>query len=155
MDRRRFLAAGSGLATFAGVAAAGHPSSAIAAPLPKSTPTVFDFGAVGDGHADDSGAFGKALEHAAANATMVIVPAGRYAVARTITFKSEGNVGQGWGLLCEGATLLSHIENGDADVMSLASWHTVRYFKLIGSLSIVGNGRERHGLHIMALGTSE
>jgi len=152
MDRRRFLAAGSGVAALAGVAAANRPSSAAAAPLPKGTPTVFEFGAAGDGHTDDSGAFGKALQHAAASATMVIVPAGRYAVANTITYKSEGNVGQGWGLICQGATLLSHIEKDDADIVNLASSHIVRYFKLIGSLSIVGNGREANGIHIMALG---
>jgi hypothetical protein len=155
MDRRRFIAAGSGLATFAGVSAAGGASSALAAEPSKSTPTVYDFGAVGDGSTDDSAAFSKALQHAAANATMVIVPAGRYAVTHTITFKSEGSVGQGWGLICQGATLMSHIDKEDADVMSLASWHTVRYFKLIGSLSIVGNGHEGNGIHIMALGTAE
>ncbi|MBV8538837.1 MAG: hypothetical protein JO128_24780, partial [Alphaproteobacteria bacterium] len=90
MDRRRFLAAGSGLATLAGVSAGASPWSARAAPAARSTPTVFDFGAVGDGHTDDSGAFEKALQHAAANGVMVIVPAGTYAVARTIAYKSEG-----------------------------------------------------------------
>ena len=153
MDRRSFFAAGSGLAAAAaGAAGLARPAYAAAA---RNTPTVFDFGAVGDGHTDDSRAFSKALQHAAANAVLVVVPAGHYAVANTIAFKSEGNVGQGWGLLCEGATLVSQIEKPGADVMSLASWHTVRYFKLIGSLSIVGTGREGNGLHIMALGTAE
>lgn len=153
MDRRRFLAAGSGLATFAGAGAlSAAPVSA--AEAPTRTPTVFDFGAVGDGHADDSGAFSRALQHAAASGVMVIVPAGTYAVAKTVTYKSEGNVGRGWGLICEGATLLSRIE-GDADVVSLASSHIVRYFKLIGSLSIVGNGRDGNGLHIAALGNPQ
>ena len=154
MDRRSFLAAGSGVAAVAGVGAVVQSARAEGSAA-KHTPTVYDFGAVGDGRTDDSRAFSRALQHAAANGILVIVPAGRYAVANTIMYKSEGNVGQGWGLLCQGATLLSHIEKDDVDVMSLASRHTVRYFKLIGSLSIVGNGREGHGLHIMALGTAE
>ncbi len=152
MHRRSFLAAGSGAATLVGFAALSSPSSAGAAP--KHTPTVFDFGAAGDGRSDDSGAFSKALQHAAANAVMVIVPAATYAIANTIKFVSQDNVGQGWGLICEGATLLSRVDKG-ADVMSLASSHIVRYFKLIGSLSIVGNGREGNGLHIMALGNPQ
>ena len=152
MDRRGFLTAGSGLAAFAGAGAVSLARPAYAAAAAKHTPTVFDFGAVGDGHTDDSAAFAKALQYAAAKAVLVIVPAGTYAIAKTVTYQSEGNVGQGWGLLCEGATLLSHVEGESTDVMRLASSHIVRYFKLIGSLSIVGNGREGNGLHIMALG---
>lgn len=152
MDRRSFLAAGPGLAALAGAGTVSLvPSAHAAAATAKHTPTVYDFGAVGDGHTDDSAAFSKALQHAAANAVMVIVPAGTYAVAKTIAYTSDGNVGQGWGLLCEGARLLSHVDK-DADVIRLQSWHVVRYFKLICSLSIVGNGRDGHGLHIMALG---
>lgn len=154
MDRRSFLVAGPGIAAVAGISAVSRTARANAV-AEKHTPTVFDFGAVGDGHTDDSAAFGKALQHAAANAVMVIVPAGRYAVANTITYKSEGNVGQGWGLLCEGASLISHIDKEDADVLRLESRHIVRYFKLIGSLSIVGNRREGNGLHVMALGSRE
>lgn len=150
MDRRSFMTAGTGLAAMVGGAAAVAPS-AHAAATARYTRTVFDFGAAGDGHTDDSAAFSKALQHAAANAVLVIVPAGAYAIAKTITYTSAGNVGQGWGLLCEGATLLSRVGEG-ADVMRLESSHIVRYFKLIGSLSIVGNGRDGNGLHIMALG---
>lgn len=152
MHRRSFLAAAPGLAAVAGVTAVSRAASANEAA--KLSPTVFDFGAVGDGRTDDSSAFSKALQHAAANGVMVVVPAARYAVANTISYKSEGHVGQGWGLLCEGATLSSHMEK-NADVMSLASGHVVRYFKLIGSLSIVGNGREGNGIHIMALGNAQ
>jgi Pectate lyase superfamily protein len=153
MDRRRFLAAGSGLATFAGASTLAAAPAA-AAEVAKHTPSVFDFGAVGDGRTDDSGAFSKALQHAAADGVMVIVPAGTYAVAKTVTYKSEGNVGHGWGLICQGATLLSQID-GEADVVRLSSSHTVRYFKLIGSLSIVGNGRDGNGIHIEALGNPQ
>jgi hypothetical protein len=154
MDRRSFLTAGTGLvaAGAAATAALTSNSGAALAAGSATTPTVYTFGAVGDGYTDDSAAFSKALQWASQNAQCVIVPAGIYGIANTINWVSNGaNVGQGWGLICQGATLMSRITNG-SDVMALLSngSSTVRYFKLIGSLSIVGSGNDANGLHIMA-----
>ncbi|MBV8537563.1 MAG: hypothetical protein JO128_18345 [Alphaproteobacteria bacterium] len=152
MDRRSFLTAGSGLVAAGAAATAALTSNSSQARAGSATsPTIYQFGAVGDGWTDDSAAFTKALAYAAQNAVMVVVPAGNYGIANTITYNSTGNVGQGWGLLCQGATLSSRITNG-SDVMYLQSNNVVRYFKLIGSLSIVGSGNEGNGLHIAALG---
>jgi hypothetical protein len=115
------------------------------------TKSVFDFGAVGDGVTDDSGAFRAALVYAAANGRMVKVPGFTYAINSTISFLSAGDVGTVWGLFCEGATLQSKITNG-TDVMSLVSHNTVRYFRIIGGLSIKGTGTDGNGLNIFAPG---
>jgi hypothetical protein len=153
MDRRSFLTAGSGLvAAGAAATAALTGSSSPAYAGSRNSPNIYDFGAVGDGYTDDSGAFTKALAYAAHNATMIVVPAGSYGVANPITWVSNGaNVGQGWGLICQGANLMSRITNG-GDVVSLQSngSSVVRYFKLIGSLSICGSGSDGNGLHILA-----
>lgn len=152
MDRRSFITAGTGLVAAgaaATVALTSNSGAAVAAGSATS-PTVYSFGAVGDGYTDDSAAFSKALTYAAQNACMVVVPAGKYGIANTIKFSSTGNVGQGWGLVCQGAILQSRITNG-ADVMYLQSNNIVRYFKLIGSMSIVGSGSDGNGIHIAAL----
>src|SRR5258708_34786459 len=65
MDRRSFLTAGSGLAVAGVAATALVPKPALAART--GAPTVFDFGAVGDGNTDDSAAFAKALSWGAQN----------------------------------------------------------------------------------------
>jgi hypothetical protein len=148
MDRRSFLTAGSGL-TVAGVAA-GIGTKALAGEARRSTPTIFDFGAVGDGSTDDSAAFSKALQAAAEHGGMVIVPAGQYAIAKTISFSSRNHIGAAWGLQCEGARLRSRITDG-SDVMRMEAHHYVRYFRLTGGLTIQGTERDGNGLHILAL----
>src|SRR5579883_93232 len=95
-------------------AAVGFARTGTAAPtIPSQTaPTVFNFGAVGDGATDDSAAFSAALQWSAANSRMVVVPPCSYAVANSITFQSTQNVGSNWGLACQGAQLISKITNG-------------------------------------------
>jgi hypothetical protein len=123
---------------------------AAAAPVTK---TVLDFGAKGDGSTDDSAAFSSALQYAAANGQMITVPAGTYAVAKTISYVSQGNAGRTWGLSCQGATIASKITGG-GDVLYLQSNNTVRYFQLTGALSITGSGQDGNGIHIYAPGGS-
>jgi len=152
MDRRSFLTRGSGIA-LAGAATTAvlTANSSRANAAAKTTPTVFDFGAVGDGSTDDSDAFTKALYFAAQNGVTVVVPGGNYAIAKTCGFWSQGDVGAAWGLQCQGATLLSRIGDG-TDVMQLQSSHTVRYFRLTGGLSIKGSGGDGNGLHVVSYG---
>ncbi len=148
MDRRSFITAGTGLVAAGAAATAaltGNSSQAFAAT--STSPTVYQFGAVGDGNTDDSAAFIKALNYAWQNGVIVTVPAGKYAIAHTIAVTVNGNTGSAWGLYGQGVQLLSKITNG-GDVIFLSSTGYVRYFRLTGGISIVGNGSEGTGLHI-------
>lgn len=151
IGRRNLLLRGAALSV--GGAVAAKAAAAATTTTSHATKTVFDFGAVGDGSTDDSGAFAQALKYAASQGQMVIVPGFTYAVKETIAFTSGGNVGQPWGLLCQGATIKSEV-GGGADVMSLVSNNTVRYFQLAGGLKISGSGGDGNGLHIFAPGGS-
>jgi hypothetical protein len=152
MDRRSFLTASTGLVAAGAAATAALTGGSPAAYAgSRNSPNIYDFGAVGDGSTDDSGAFSKALQYAAANGGLVTVPAGVYGIANTVAYASAGNVGAAWGLRCEGAVLRSLISNG-GDVVFLSSTNIVRYFRLIGGMSIEGNGSEGNGIRIQALG---
>ncbi len=151
MMRRNFVKHGATLATLgiAGTALASTASPARAAVAPRATPTIFDFGAVGDGVTDDSAAFTKALQASAVNGGLVIVPGLTYAIKKTVNFVSTANAGKIWGLQCQGATLKSGITNG-TDIVSITSNHNVRYFQIGGGLTIKGTGTDRDGLHFFA-----
>ena len=148
MDRRHFVLAGAGAAGLPGLIG----SAQAATPVPRQTPTVFDFGAAGDGRTDDSAAFARALESAASRGHMVIVPGFHYAIERPIQWTSRDNVASAWGLHSEGARLVSRLSRGE-DVLTLTSRHTVRYFRITGGLTIGGNdGRDGNGLRLLAAG---
>ena len=149
MQRRRLLAAAPVLAA-ASFAATG--TRAATTTTTKTQPTIFQFGAVGDGVTDDSAAFTKALSYAATNGATVVVPSYNYAISNPISFTPSGNVVQPWGLLGQGATLVSKITNG-SDVMKLGSTSIVRYFNLSG-LKIQCSGSDGNGLHLQCLGGS-
>lgn len=110
----------------------------------SSLKSVLDFGAVGNGSADDGPAFSAALAWAALNGHIVVIPALTYAIKTPIVWTSQGNVTTLWGLSGLGATLVSHVTG---DVMTLSSNHVVRYLRLSG-FSIEGNGSDAHGLHL-------
>jgi hypothetical protein len=150
--RRNFIKTGAAL-SIGGIAALGSVSKAAAATQSHNTASIFDFGAAGDGATDDSGAFKAALSYAASQGQMVIVPGLTYAIKQPIAWYSSGDVGKPWGLICQGATLVSEITSGD-DIIYLASSHTVRYFQLTGALKIAGSGSDGSGLHILAPGGS-
>lgn len=154
MNRRDMLAAG-------GVAALLLSSNreftrAEAVPLPRFPGTGFlsaaNFGAVGDGIADDTDALQNALDAALNNApsSCLHIPPGRYVVTRTLrvdyTKTGSGNVVHPHGILARGATLQSRISNGD-DVLRITSMATAR-FLLIEGLSVRGNRAEGHGLSL-------
>ncbi len=132
---------------------AGGIKAAQATGLPVSSGgmSILDFGAVGDGVTDDSAAFNAALKAAAIHGRVIFVPGLTYAIAKPIVFASTQDAARSWGLRCDGATILSRITGG-ADVMSLTSNHTVRYFRLTGGLSIVGSGHDGNGLRLFAPG---
>jgi hypothetical protein len=144
MDRRMFFTAAgaAGAIGFSNVNARAAPASLIG-------PTIFDFGAAGDGVTDDSAAFAQALTAAATSGYVVAVPSSTYAVKNPIRFASSTNVGSAWGLACEGARIVSMIENG-ADVLTLVGNTVVRYFQLTGGLTITCSGSDGNGLRIFA-----
>ena len=152
VERRRLIGAGAALGV-GGLLATSQRADATVTGQSRVMLSVFHFGAVGDGVTDDSAAFSAALAASAAQGRMVLVPGFTYAIKEPITFVSTADVGKPWGFICQGATLLSQITGG-GDVMSLTSNNTVRYFQLTGALKITGNGSDRNGLHIAALGSS-
>jgi hypothetical protein len=121
--------------------------------IPKTTPSIFDFGAKGDGVTDDSTAFTNALKAAATEGRKVIVPGYTYAIAKTVTYTSTANTTRSWGLSCQGAILQSKITNG-TDVVNMVSNHVVRYMSITGGLTIRGTKTDRHGLRIFATGST-
>lgn len=154
LPRRDFMMRGGAVAAATGLASVamiGTAGAATTTPTPTLGPSIFDFGAAGDGVTDDSAAFTKALQSAATNGVMVRVPSCTYAIANPIVFSSTTNVGTTWGLECEGARLVSKITNG-GDVISLTSNNTVRYFRLAGGMTISGSGSDGNGLHLFAPG---
>ena len=62
------------------------------------TVNVKDFGAVGDGVADDTAAFTSAL----ASENVVHVPIGVYRITSSLSFQNSDLVGEGWGSVIEG-----------------------------------------------------
>ncbi len=149
IDRRGLFAGGAGLAI---LAAAGTAHVASSAAPPGTMISARDFGAIGDGVADDTDALQRVFEATLAGrqAAMVVIPPGRYRVTRTIDVTSaerpEGNVTQRAGILAQGARLISEIRNGDP-VIRIESRAVIRYF-LIEGLQIRGSGDDGHGLFI-------
>lgn len=149
IDRRSLFAGGAGMAL---LAAARAKDADAAAPAAKAVVSARDFGAVGDGNADDSAALQKTFEAAldGSAAKMVVIPPGRYRVTRPIRIQTRdrphGNITHRAGILAQGATLVSSIADGQP-VIDIESRATVRYF-LIEGLTIKGSGRDGHGLSI-------
>jgi hypothetical protein len=149
MERRNLLfAGGAALTAAAGIPALLNQASAQSTTT-KANRTVFDFGAKGDGVSDDSGAFTAALQYAATQGQIVVVPGFKYAIAKPIKYTVANVQGSNWGFLCQGATLISKINTGE-DVMSIGATNTVRYFQLTGGLTIRGTGSDGNGLRLWA-----
>ena len=77
--------------------------------------SVRDFGAVGDGVADDSGAFQKAFEQAVmADHAVVRIPAGAYRLERRVSVDFRGAVGNGLAIVGDGQGVsVIHCANTD------------------------------------------
>lgn len=74
---------------------AGYHSGETPIPSPAVSANVKDFGAVGDGVADDSDAFIKAI--ASVKSGAILIPAGRYKITRVIQIKTSNIVLRGAG----------------------------------------------------------
>mgnify|MGYP000170991162 CR=1 FL=1 len=151
INRRNMIAGiaggGAGLA-FLSAARPAQAASATAAP----TVSAADFGAVGDGVADDTDALQRTFEAALDGdaATVVSIPPGRYRVTRPIEVvsaaKPDGDITHRAGILAQGARILSEIAE-DKPVIRIESRAVIRFF-LIEGLQINGSGQEGPGLSI-------
>jgi hypothetical protein len=155
MNRRELFAAGTG-ALFASTPA--YAAELLKHPMPSGAPSrlisASDFGAVGDGIADDTAALQAALT-ATFDAVLkdkggrvLFIPPGAYRVTHTlkVDLRKQGKrqptkqtVIRG-----QGAVLLSDISDG-SDILEISS-HATSRFLLIDGLTVQGRGGEGHGL---------
>ncbi|QDO97788.1 hypothetical protein FNB15_11140 [Ferrovibrio terrae] len=111
--------------------------------------SVADFGAIGDGVADDTAALQAALDRVPANGgTFVDIPPGTYKVTATLNINFTQDSAAHVGIMSHGAILKSAITDG-SPVLQVVSNAVVRFF-LIEGLQIRGNGDEGHGLVLRA-----
>jgi hypothetical protein len=150
MNRRHLLTAGAGLAMMAPAALAAKQRLAGPEPARRRMLSAADFGAVGDGSADDSQALQQALDatFGGERGYFLTIPPGEYRVTRPLRIafegKPAGNVTRLAGISAYGARLISEVGQGQ-NVVDVLIRATVR-FLLIEGLTIAGNGREGHGL---------
>jgi Pectate lyase superfamily protein/Right handed beta helix region len=151
MNRRHLLAAGAGLAVALPSALAAKQRLAGPEPAKRRMLSAADFGAVGDGAADDTAALQSALD-ATFNGDrgyFLTIPPGEYRVTRTLRVALEGrpgaNVTRLAGITAYGARLVSDIADGQ-NVFDFITRAAVRFI-LIEGLTIQGKGREGHGLN--------
>src|SRR5215218_1552283 len=92
-DRRRVIAAATALSLSPALAAAQQSElEEFIGPLPGWKNVRTDFGAVGDGRADDTAALQRALDALVGpgTATGLYIPAGRYRITRTLDLPRKG-----------------------------------------------------------------
>ncbi|SMF58959.1 Pectate lyase superfamily protein [Tistlia consotensis] len=144
------LGAGLGLATLSAVL----PARAGTLP-PAGQLDARDFGAVGDGRADDTAALQQALDTAFGqlHGGLLTIPPGTYRVTAPLRVetaaKPAGNLTHALTIQGRGARLVSEI-TGDDPVLEIVS-HAVVRFLTVDGLEIQGNGEEGHGLALTCI----
>lgn len=105
---------------------AGYRCGESALPALKVATNVKDTGAMGDGQADDTAAFAKAIDQAKASGGAVLVPAGTYRIEGLIRLKESGVVlrgaGRGKTVLDFRKSLAEAVDPLVADGKSIWSW---------------------------------
>jgi hypothetical protein len=138
------------LLSAAASALAARSRSAARPAAPAEALSAASFGAVGDGKTDDTAALQRALDAAARQGGLLVIPPGTYRVTQTLRFTAEraatGDIGHRNGILARGARLLSAVTGG-RNVVEVVSRATVR-FTLLEGLEVLGNGGEGHGIFI-------
>ncbi len=115
--------------------------------------SVRDEGARGDGAVDDSAAFQRAFERAAAAQHAVVqIPAGRYRLDRQVSVQFAGGVGEGLAVAGEGpgvSVLVCHNTNGALKIRSelCKTQVTIRDLTLLAALPGAGTALEISSSH--------
>lgn len=141
-------ASAAAAATLAGGAAAVAPAAV--APAGPDGFSARQFGAVGDGIADDTDALQAALDAAFAASDSapgaLVIPPGTYKVTRGLRFTQRENCGQERRISAYGACLQSAIVDGShvLHIRSTVYWH----FMIIEGLEIAGTGQDGHGVFL-------
>ena len=146
MDRRNLLVAGAAL-TAAGLAGASKSTQAATGSSP-TMPSVFDFGAVGNGSTDDSAAFQRALNATVGAGKFLLIPPYSYMIAKPLAVTLTQNFTSPFGIHGQGATLISGITTGRA-VINITSNAIVRNLVVEG-FKISGYGGTGNGLVLAA-----
>lgn len=147
MQRRDLLAFGGAL-----IGGSALASVAEAAPAPAGRQvSATDFGAKGDGKADDTAALQAGLDAAyAGTGGMLVVPPGAYRITRTLRISPKHNVVHQSGIFGMGARIVSEIRDG-SNIIDIDSQSTFRYL-LIQGLDILGSGEDGHGIRLACAG---
>ncbi len=97
-----------GLGALAGLASLGFGSTQTVSPRPRSSGlvNVRDFGARGDGRADDTPAFERAIEAARAAGLAVFIPRATYLITRPLTVENISLTGPTPGVWCADTDVL-------------------------------------------------
>ena len=106
------------------------------------------FGALGDGQADDTGALQKALDQTFDNGGgVLVIPPGTYRLTRTLRIGAGAgkapDITRHNGIIAHGARFLSQISGGPVLEVTGRGNHR---FLLIEGLDVLGSGRETHGI---------
>lgn len=154
MQRRELLGIGGGLAA---IGASGFPAIAATQPAVSRAPlgrliSAADYGAVGDGVADDTRALQAGLDAAFSvpDGGMLLLPPGQYKITRTLRIAPRDHVTRQSGIFGIGARIISGIDNGD-NIIDVVSQSTFR-FLLIHGIDIHGSGRDGHGIRLACEG---
>lgn len=124
-------------------------------PGPARELNVLDFGAVGDGQADDTAALQEALEAAIGELRggRLVIPPGLYRVTAPLRIetapKPQGNLAHALAIEGRGARLVSEIDGGEP-VLEIVSHAVVRFLSIEG-LEIQGNGEEGAGIALTCI----
>lgn len=146
MQRRDFLTSGGALAG-AGLLGSGAVQAAVPPAAAQRVVSATDFGARGDGRADDTAALQSAIDATfSMDGSLLQIPPGTYRVTRTLRLHFTRPLTRQGGILAPGARLVSAITDG-SPVVDVFSESTVRYL-LIDGLGIEGTGGEGAGLRL-------
>lgn len=147
MQRRELLALGGAVL---GGSALATVQAAPPAPAGRQVMAT-DFGAIGDGKADDTAALQRGLDAAfAGTGGMLVLPPGTYRVTRTLRISPEQNIVHQSGIFGMGARIVSEIRDG-SNIIDVDSRSTFRYL-LIQGLDILGSGEDGHGIRLACAG---
>jgi hypothetical protein len=147
MQRRDLLALGGAF-----IGGSALVSAAEAAPAPAGRQvSATDFGARGDGRADDTAALQAGLDAAyAGTGGVLVIPPGTYRITRTLRISPKHNVVHQSGIFGMGARIVSEIRDG-SNIIDIDSQSTFRYL-LIQGLDIFGSGEDGHGIRLACAG---